>query len=314
MSPVTRAIAREASCLIAYAALTVVATYPLAVRAGTALPAAGDSWQFYWNLWWVKRALVDLHVSPFFTPDLFFPNGASLYFDTLNLLPSVLALPIAVTLGLPFAYNLLVFLAFTLSGYGMYRLTIYALRYEIGPSGAVIDAYARLGAFLAGAAFTFSAYHFAHLHGHLDLVSTEWLPFFVLFLLKTRDKGGRRNSIICAMLLAATALTSAYYTLFLLVFAALVVVDSLVRRGRDGWPAVGRITLAVATFTVMASPVLIPMLVLGRTTGRVFNPAADVDQFSTDLLAFLVPSTLHPIWGQPIRPLYQLMFPKGGGL
>src|SRR5712691_1009978 len=102
-------------------------TYPLILRATTAIPGGGDAWQFYWNLWWIRRAVVDLHATPYFTPDLFFPYGADLHFHTLNLFPGLLALPVVATAGLAAAYNLLVFLAFTLSGYGMYRLALFVL-------------------------------------------------------------------------------------------------------------------------------------------------------------------------------------------
>ena len=36
------------------------------------------------------------------------------------------------------------------------------------------------GSLIAGFLFTFSNYHFAHAEGHLNLVSLEWIPLFVL--------------------------------------------------------------------------------------------------------------------------------------
>ena len=204
-------------CLTAYALLTAIATYPLILRPRSAIPGADDAYQFYWNLWWVKRALVDLHVNPYVTADLYFPYGAHLYFHTLNLLQDVIALPAALLLGLPAAYNFVVFLSFTLSGYAMYRLSLYVLEHEVDPAGAVVHAgSARLAAFVAGAAFTFSSYRSVHLLGHLDLLSTQWLPLFVFFALKTRHEPGWRNPLCSALFLAGTTLTSAYYAAFLL--------------------------------------------------------------------------------------------------
>jgi hypothetical protein len=107
------------------------------------------------------------------------------------------------------------------------------------------------------------------------------------------------NPVACALLLTATLLTDAYYFLFLLIFTAFVVAHTLGRRASSGTGAapapLTRIGAAFAMFTVIASPVLIPMLVLGRTAGRTANPAYDVDRFSADLLAFVVPSPLHPL-------------------
>ena len=309
-----KAIAREVSIVAAYLVLTGIATYPLVIKFDTAVPPGGDSWLYYWNLWWVKRALVDLHVSPLFTQDLYFPYGTSLYFHTLNLFPSIIALPISATVGLPAAYNFLVFLAFTLSGYGMYRLTLYVLATDIDPSGVPHHtSTACLAAFVAGMAFTFSSYHFAHLHGHLDLLSTQWLPLFVLFLLKTRDGRHSANPILCGMFLAATALTTEYYLMFLLVFTAIFIVHTSISRGRESYHVTGRIAIGFAVFAVVTAPVLVPTLIMGRSAGRAFDPAADIVTFSTDALAFFVPSPLHPVWGRDVSALYRTLFGEIAG-
>jgi hypothetical protein len=318
MSPRRKAL-REAGCLAAYATLTGVATYPLVARIGRAIPAAanGDSWVYLWNLWWVKRALINLHVSPYFTRDLHFPYGASLYFHTLNLLPDILALPIATMAGPAAAYNVIALTAFVLSGYGMYRLALYVL-VRLDPAEEKAGAAIPLAAFTAGVVFAFSSYRFVHLLGHLDLLSTEWLPFYVLFLLKTRNERGWINPVVCALFLTATLLTDAYYFLFLLIFTAFLVAHTFWRRtpalGAAALAPIVRIGAALATFAIIASPVLIPMLVLGRSAGRTANPAYDVDRFSADLLAFVVPSPLHPLWGDLVAPVYQNISRNNSGV
>src|SRR5437016_5578974 len=95
---------RETLVLTVYAILAAFGTYPLILRAQSAIPSGGDSWQNYWNLWWVKKALLELHVNPYFTTDLYFPYGAKLYFHTLNLIPAIIALPVSTTLGIPAAF------------------------------------------------------------------------------------------------------------------------------------------------------------------------------------------------------------------
>jgi hypothetical protein len=309
-----RAIQREALCVAAYAALSAVATYPLILRLRSAIPGSGDAYQFYWNLWWVKRALLERHATPYLIDDVFFPYGAHLYFHTLNLLPGVIALPVTVAAGLPAAYNGLVFLAFALSGYGMYRLTLYVLEHDAAADGGRDRRAARLAAFVAGAAFTFCSYRFVHLLGHLDLLSTQWLPLFVLSLLKTQREPGWRNAVACGGLFAATFLTSSYYALFLLVFTALVAGHIVVRRDA-GWRApLMRVGAAMAIGAVILSPLLASMLTLGRVEGRTANPAYDVDRFSADLLAFVVPSPLHPVVGGLVAPAYRVMARNGSSL
>ena len=82
-----RVLATHGGVVAAYLGLTVLVTWPLALNVATAIPGGGDSWQFYWNLWWTERALVELQTSPFFTTEVHFPHGSALYFHTLNLLP-----------------------------------------------------------------------------------------------------------------------------------------------------------------------------------------------------------------------------------
>lgn len=310
-----QSIRREAVCLGAYALLTVVATYPLMLHVGDAIPGSGDAYQFYWNLWWVKRALVDLHANPYVTGELFHPYGAHLYFHTLNLLQDVLALPITLGFGLPAAYNSLVLLACTLSGYGTYRLAFHVLAHDVDPDQVASHPRpARLAAFVAGAAFTFSSYRFVHLLGHLDLVSTQWLPFFVLFLLKTRREPGWWNPLWCGVFLAATTLTSSYYAAFLLVFLGFCVVSVLAQRA-PGWrQALTRTFVALGVFAALVLPLAVAMLPRGVLEGRTSNPAYDIDRFSADLLAFVVPSTLHPVWGRIVAPAYRVMARHGSAL
>ena len=313
-SPRARPSTNDWLCLSAYAALTVIATWPLALHPRSAIPGSGDAYQFYWNLWWVKRALIDLHANPYMTADLFAPYGASLYFHTLNLLQGAIALPITLSFGLGAAYNATVFLSFTLTGYGGYRLALYALEHEIDLGGTANHRRAQLAAFVAGASFTFSSYRFVHLLGHLDLLATQWLPFFVLFLLKTRREAGWRNPIWCGVFLAFATLTSSYYGAFLFVFFALFTALVLAQR-EPGWRSqIGRFVVAVAVFAIVVSPVLGPMLSRGRLEGRAPNPAYDVARFSGDLLAYVVPSPLHPLWGGWTAPAYRLMDRAGSSL
>jgi hypothetical protein len=302
-------IARESIVVLMYVGLTAIATYPLVTALTSTIPAGGDIWVYYWDLWWVKRALIDLHRFPFFTPDLYFPFGASLYFHVLNLTQSVIALPVVVTMGLTVAYNFLILLAFTLTGYGTYRLSLYVIAHEIDFEGARRQpSRARLAAFAAGVAFTFSSYRFAHLLGHLDLVSTEWLPIAVLFLLKSRDDERWRHPVLAGVLIAAAALTSTYYLLFLLLFSGVLVAYTMASQGSRAWPVLIRVAVALDVFAVILFPVVVRMLMLGRPEGQTIELPVAADAYSADVLAFFIPSLVHPLAGPHLTRLYASMF------
>ena len=171
--------------LIGYLIVTLAFTWPLALNFTRAIPGDGfDGWQNYWNLWWMKVALLEKHTWPFFTDLLYHPTGVGLLFHTLNPFNGLLSLPVQVAFGLFAAYNAVVLFSFTLAGLGAYLLA----RQMLGPQSS------RLAAFAAGAIFTFAPVHIAHLLGHMQVISLEWLPFFALYLLSAALPPARPTS------------------------------------------------------------------------------------------------------------------------
>ncbi|HEY7170210.1 MAG TPA: hypothetical protein VH417_05135 [Vicinamibacterales bacterium] len=300
------AIRRELAIAAAYLLLAAVATFPLAGHGGTAVPLGGDSWVNYWNLWWVKTALLDAHTNPFFTPDLHYPDGAYLYLHTLNFLPAVVVAPVTALFGVIPAFNLLVAASFVLSGYAAYRLALYVLRTRLASESSVVGAsHVRAAAFVGGVAFAFSSYRFAHLRGHLDLLQTEWIPVFVLLLLRVKDHGRLRDVVLAGLALAGAFLTAAYYAVFLLMTTALAALDTVVSAGWRWSRATTRTLAIAAVFAVCAAPVLAPTLIRGRAEGRTPNPGYDADRFSADLLGFVIPSPLSTVWRGVTAPAYR---------
>ena len=166
--------------LAGYLLLTLGLTYPLVTQFGRAIPGDGfDGWQNYWNLWWIKTAVLEQHTHPWFTHLLYYPTGVGLLFHTLNAFNGFITLPIQLAFGLLPAYNAAVLFSFTLGGLGAYLLA----RYVLGPGSS------HLAAFAAGVIFTFSPFHIAHLLGHMQVISLEWIPFYALYLLKTVECG-----------------------------------------------------------------------------------------------------------------------------
>jgi hypothetical protein len=167
--------------LLAYFLLTIVMTWPTILHLTEGIPGDGfDGWQNYWNMWWVKKALLELGTTPFFTDYLYPPNGASLLFHTLNIFNSFWTLPIQLNFGLAIAYNSVVLVSFTLAGYGGYLLSLDTLARLGFPASEL-----RAAAFVGGLVFTMSPFHMAHLLGHMQVFSMIWPPFYVLWLLRT---------------------------------------------------------------------------------------------------------------------------------
>jgi hypothetical protein len=103
--------------------------------------------------------------------------------------------------GLLQAHNTIVTLAFILSG-----LTAFYLAYYFSRSYA--------GSLLGGFIFTFSSYHFAHLGGHLNLLSLQWIPLFVLSWYALLSRPRVLLALAASLTLLLNTLTDYYYTFY----------------------------------------------------------------------------------------------------
>jgi hypothetical protein len=298
--------------ILAYLSLTLVFTYPLAFNFTTAIPGDGyDGWQNYWNLWWVRRALLDLHTTPFFTHDLFYPTGTSLYFHTLNIFNGLWTLPLQAWGNLAFTYNSVVIFSFVLSAYGAYLLSAHVLR-QLREKGQAFYPLSLIP-FTAGFIFAFAPFRFAHLLGHMQVFSTEWLPFFVLSYLQMQQRRGPlwRRAFLPSLFLALTALCDWYFALYLLLFCAIIVAYQLVSAIRSTLHVPNSIThyllpitnfiAVICWFILLVSPILVPMLPEGTTAAYLRPPFEESVVLSADLLAFITPSEFHPLWGEAMR-------------
>lgn len=292
---------------LAYLLLTLVMTWPTAAQFTVAIPGDGfDGWQNYWNLWWVKEALLVYRTHPFFTTLLYPPAGTSLLFHTLNFFNGLWSLPLQLNRGLAVAYNAVVLFHFTLAGYGLYllaRYTLARLGFRDGP--------ARWGAFAGGLVFTFSPFHMAHLLGHMQVFSLAWPPFYLLALLRALDTWrtenrlpGRALALSGLFLLLATAVDW-YQTLYLLLFTGLALIWALWAARRDRQrplrellrPVLGLIVVG-GLFGLVSAPLIVPMAREALTADYMKPTFEQNVSLSADLLAFVTPSELHPLWGR----------------
>jgi hypothetical protein len=292
--------------LLGYLALTLALTYPLVKEFASAIPGDSfDGWQNYWNLWWVRTALLDQHASPWFTNLLYAPTGVGLLFHTLNAFNGFMFLPVQLAWGLLPAYNTVVLFSFAVGGLGAYLLA----RQVLGPGSH------RGAAFVAGLVFTFSPYHIAHLLGHMQLISLEWIPFFALYLLRAVDRPARtRNALMALLLLVLVTLCDWYYLLYCLIFSAVVaawIVGRVVVRAIRAQQATSAtnwretlirsllaLTVVWALWAVLLSPLLLPMVREARQYTFMVPDPAQSRTLSADVLAYILPQEFHPLWAQ----------------
>jgi hypothetical protein len=274
--------------LSAYTLATLILTTPLIFHVQDRLSGSSpDSFQNIWNLWWVLRATIAYPTNPFYTHAIYYPDGVSLLFHTLNLTNGLLAIPLQLAFGVVVAGNLIILVSFVLTAYAEYLLALFVVKHH--PS-----------AFVAGFILTFSPFHFAHLWGgQMQLISLQWLPLFLFFSLRTLRHGRLRDMLIAAFLLCWIALTDWYYLLFAVIAAGLLLAAHLFQRSdqsaRRKWIlALASMCIAVA----LLMPLLVLMLREAASKGYMYPPASEVVKFSADVTAFFSPSALHPLIGR----------------
>ena len=221
--------------MLAYLLLTILMTWPTILHLTDGIPGDGfDGWQNYWNLWWVKEALLVRGTNPYFTDYLYPPNGTNLLFHTLNIFNGLWTLPFQLNAGLAVAYNSVVFFSFVFAGYGAYLLALATLSHLNLSSHQSI----RFTAFVGGLVFTMSPFHLAHLLGHMQVFSLVWPPFYILWLIRTLKPWARTPvvsytrrdiALACLFLLLATSVDW-YHTLYLILFTGLILAWSIGRQ------------------------------------------------------------------------------------
>jgi hypothetical protein len=300
--------------LVAHLILSLVFTWPLVLNIvpgdGSLVPGVmlEDRDQNLWNLWWVRHALFE-GKNPFVTDMIWYPTPVSLYYHTLNLFNGLLAVPLLSLFSLTATYSTIVLFSFVVSGWGAFLL----VHYLCGN---------RWAALVGSVAFAYSAYHIATMRGLLQLISLEWIPFFLLFLLLAVHQppwqSGRdlarwvvRRALPAGFFLFLVALVDWYYTMYALILAGFLALYYLLRamlplaRDRDvrllwkrfGEPW-GRIAIVVIVFLVLVSPILVPTLRELRQTSYM-QPAPDAALTnSADVMAFFQPTRDQKLWGR----------------
>jgi len=287
---------------LAYLAISLVLFWPVAIHitdivAGgvpnSVFAGSGDVYQNLWTLWWVNYAVFTLHASPYATNLLYAPIGANLVTETLSPLSALFSLPFqAVSIG--FAYNIVFFLDFALSGLFMFLLADHIVKN-------------RYAAFIAGIVFAFSPFHLMHAGvGHLNWDGIQFLPLFVLLLIKMIEGKGYRQAIFAGIALAFLIfwgdpeqgiITFMFVVLFLLLY---------ISRGREALAKIANAAflknagLMFVVALVISSPFLVPI------ANGIVHGALDAANQNNSLKAYMISS--NPILGFLLPSPYNNLF------
>lgn len=275
--------------ILAYFILTLIMFYPFSIlNINTQLIGVdgGDTYQGLWNLWWIKQSTLSLQ-NPYITNYIFYPIGTDLFVHTLSPAAGFFSIPFQLTLGLIFSYNLLIILSFVLSGYGAYRLAYHVTK-------------EKRASFFSGLVFGFSSYHFARAWGHLNLVSIQWIPFFILFVLKMRKESSQKNVYLAVFfLILSTLWADLQYTVFLGLFTIWFLAYEILFERQQIKEFLLRLGIMLVSFFIIILLVLGPLF-YGILTGKyayAWTSPNDFVIYSADLLGFFIPNSLNLFFG-----------------
>jgi len=263
-----------------YCLLTVVISYPiLGSFSSTLIGPPEDNLQFYWNYWWMTENVMNGTGSLMFTNYLFFPEGAQLYYHSWTFYNLAISVVLSQFMNLHAVSNLIALHSFPVAGIGAFLLVRYLTR----------NSYIAL---IGGFMFAFCPYHSTRLLHHLNLMSIQFIPFFVLFYIKAIRRQGRWSIILAAVFLLLNALCSWTYLIFALLFMFLCYVYLAIRRKRIFLHDVAvKASVIAGSVLLVLSPWLWQMVRLAFTGAGIYEVGRK--KFVTDVFGLFVPGYNH---------------------
>lgn len=278
--------------ILALALLYLVAgAWP--IRAALADPAGsipgwpGDNFYFLWQIAWFREAVLT-GVSPLWAPTIFYPEGFHLARDDMTLLNTVPGAVLGGLVGDALAYNGLLLLSSLLSGLLM-ALWVRRLTGSLA-----------VGA-IAGLAFVLLPFRAIRQAGHLDLVTTWPIPLTLLLLDRAVEDDRKGDWALAGLGFALTAFGAWYFA----PLVALVLPGYVVVRGRLGAWRTRQRWVGVALFALVAGGLILPAaLPYLLVPGGLRHPISEALKGSASLSDYVIPSVLHPLWGEAARAYF----------
>jgi hypothetical protein len=267
---------------------TLLAIYPLLPEIHQKIIGwPGDNVQYVYMTGWFAKALASFQ-SPFIDPHLNYPDQLILAATDMPYAGFLLVSPLAWLINPTLAYNFWIFISYLFSGYFTY-LWIQRLTGN------------RFAGIISGMVFLLLPFRVVHTYGHLQLVSTQFIPIFFWSLDHALVNPIPKRILF---LIGATFLLSSgasqYYLMICLfsgLFYALFLRLDLKFLFREGW----KFVLAVGIGAVIGS---LPYLTSASVA--LYEPYAieETRAWSASIMDYLVPSRLHPIWGELVERYY----------
>lgn len=275
--------------LLAYFGIALGITWPLVTRITTDFPGGSQDTLFhYWNNWWVEQALTTGQ-SPYYTPYLHYPTGMSLVYHNFGWVSIVTWLMLKPWMGGLAAYNFSILINLALCGWAAFLLACELIN-------------DRRAAFLAGLIYQCWPFRVSELD-HPNLIGTQWIPIFMLFLIRTVRQGKWRDAVLTGAFLALTGYTRWQQLIPAAILGGVYLVCTLPSQhiARRRW-VLALLLAGVVAALALAPPAL--MLMEEQRTAPAEVLYGEEETYQTDLLAYLTPSRSHSVLKSLTNPAY----------
>lgn len=284
--------------LVLFAGLALLQSWPVAPNIATRVPGtatwAFDESTFVWNIWNFKHSLLDLHVSPLHSDLIWRPLGIDLILYTYNFFNSLIGMPLLLAFSPAVASNVTVLLATFLSGLGAYLLALDLLRCA---RIDLADGSLRLAALVAGVIYAMSANRAVYAAlGHYDMVTTQWLPFYALYFLRTLRRPTLRNAALAGLFFAFAALAEMIFASFLALLSAILLLASW-RGLKERRKVLLYASVAALVAVILWSPVLAPIAREFTRGSYALEGWGESIKLSADAVGLVTPTNLNPLFG-----------------
>lgn len=279
-----REIIKHLSVLSMFIFLSIIMTYPLAFKLTNSIPNdLGDPLLNTWILAWDVRKIMEFDFTGLFDANIFYPHKNTLAYSEHMLGSAIFALPIIAIFKNPIlAYNIILLMGISLSGFGMYLLAYYFSNN-------------RLAAFCAGIIFAFFPWRFAQI-GHLQSQVAQWLPLTFLYLHKFIDSRSYKHLLLFTAFFVLQFLSNGYYGLFLSFFIGLFIVIEVHKRGFSDRLFLYKLGLFFLISAILILPLFYPYIKVKHEMGF-SRPMGEIVFYSADILSYLSAPYSNRIWG-----------------
>lgn len=275
---------------VVYSLLAIPLTWPTTAQLGNAIPGQlGDSYVHLWIFEWLKSAL--LHGQNLFDTQLiFYPVGVSLLNHNIAWVNFALWLPLQALFGGEIGYSLAFLLIFPLNG-----LALYLFIREITVS--------ETAAFLGGLIGAFWPYNLSH-HDHPNLILIAWVPLAMLYLLRLARRRRWQDAVLAGLFMALIGLTR--WQLLLMALPLLLIFGLTLlwqERQNNLKQFIQRLFLVSGIALLLTLPFFTPLLLYQSNRNNPQELFVDEVPYGADLLAYVMPGSYHPLWGEPIQTI-----------